>query len=217
MTAEVVIAARGGPEAKSRCRGRLGAADRERLAEAMLADMLQALAGCRRVRRVYVTTPTPALARRAARDGAVVILEQQRDLNAAFDDARRRIAEVDPSRTVALLPGDLPLLDPAELDAAVAMGTDGAVVLVPATADGGTGAIVMRAGTALPLAFGPDSFARHLAAARRLGLEARIFHAPSLGFDLDRPDDVERMLSLPRGGRTGALLRGAALIPGAAA
>ena len=75
MNAEVVIAARGGPAAKSRLAGRLGPEQREALVEAMLADMLSALAACPAVLRTYVTTPTPRLARTAARAGAVVILE----------------------------------------------------------------------------------------------------------------------------------------------
>ena len=61
MSFRVIIAARGGTDAKSRLAGRLGPADREALVEAMLADMLAALRGCPGVARVYVSTPTPAL------------------------------------------------------------------------------------------------------------------------------------------------------------
>jgi len=208
MKAEVVIAVRGGPGAKSRCRGRLHDGQREALVEAMLHDMLEALAGCPAVRRVYVTTPTAALARLAARNGAVVILEHgPPDLNRAFTNARRRVAAVGPETIVALLPGDLPLLDPAEFSACVAAAQDGAVVLAPATLDGGTACVVQRADLLLPLAFGPDSFRKHQSAAAALGLEARVIEAPTLGFDLDRPEDLDAVAHL-RGGHTAALLRG---------
>ena len=46
MSLRVIIAARGGEEAKSRLAGRLDPRQRAALAEAMLADMLDALAGC---------------------------------------------------------------------------------------------------------------------------------------------------------------------------
>ena len=217
MKAVVVIAARGGPGAKSRCRGRLPGRQREALVEAMLYDMLQALAGCVSVDRVYVTTPTAALARLAARSGAVVILEHgPPDLNRAFSDARRRIAAAAPDCVVALLPGDLPLLDPAEVSACIAAAREGAVVLTPATADGGTGAVVQRADLPLTLAFGADSFRRHCSAAASLGLETRVIEAPSLGFDLDRPEDLDAVGRL-RDGRTAALLRGLAAAEGEAA
>jgi 2-phospho-L-lactate guanylyltransferase len=208
MNAEVVIAVRGGRDAKSRCRTRLSSAQRQALVEAMLADMLNALAACPAVRRVYVATPTPGLARIATRGGAVVILEQApTDLNRTLDNARRRIAAAGPAATVVLLPGDLPLIDPAELAGCIAAAEGGTVVLAPATADGGTGALIQRADLPLRLGFGPDSFSRHNAAARGLGLEVRVIGAPSLGFDVDRPEDLDTLAASSSRGRAASLLR----------
>ena len=209
MNVDVVIAVRGGPGAKSRLSGRLDPARREALVEAMLADMLTALAGCPAVLRTYVTTPTPSLARRAARAGAVVILEREAgDLNAALDHARRRIAAAEPDATLVLLPGDLPRLDPAELEVCLEAADPGRLVLAPASADGGTGALVLQADVPLPLAFGPGSFGKHLAAARTLGMEAHVVRAPGLGFDIDRPADLDAFLALGGRGATADLLRG---------
>jgi len=208
MNAQVVIAARGGPNAKSRLAGRLDPARREALVEAMLADMLRAVAACPAVLRVYVTTPTPGLARLAARAGATVILEQAADdLNGAFDRARRRIAAGDPDTTVVLLPGDLPRLTAGDLEACLELADPSRLILAPASADAGTGALVLGAGVALPLAFGPGSFGKHLAAARTLRLETHVVRAPGLGFDIDRPADLDALSALGAGGRTGALLQ----------
>lgn len=208
MTAHVVIAVRGGPEAKSRLADRLAPGQRAALVEAMLADMLQALAGSPAIARVYVTTSTPDLAHIAARAGAVVILEYGASaLNAAFDSVRRRIAQADPTRTIVLLPGDLPLLDAAELEAAISQAGETRMALAPAAADGGTGAVILRADCPLSLAFGPDSFKRHLAAAAALGLEVAVVEAPGLALDVDRPEDLDAVVAHGRG-RTAALLRG---------
>lgn len=209
MNADVVIAARGGPAAKSRLAGRLGPEQRETLVEAMLGDMLAALAACPAVLRTFVTTPTPALARLAARAGAVVFLEQETgDLNTAFDQVRRRIAATDPDTTIALLPGDLPRLSPDDLELCLEAAGPDRLVLTPACADGGTGALVLQAGVNLPLAFGTGSFGKHLAAARSLGLVAEVVHAPGLSLDLDRPSDLDAFLALSDPGRTADLLRG---------
>lgn len=209
MTAEVIIAARGGPDAKSRLADRLDAAQREALVTAMLSDMLDALARCPDVRRVHVTTPTAALARLAARAGAVVVLEHgPHDLSGAFDRVRRRIATSDPDATVMLLPGDLPAVGPADIEACLAATGADRVVLVPATADGGTGGLVLRAGVPLPLAFGPGSFAEHLAATRALGLKPVVVRTPGLGFDIDRPADLDAFLARDAAGHTADLLRG---------
>jgi 2-phospho-L-lactate guanylyltransferase (CobY/MobA/RfbA family) len=83
----------------------------------------------------------------------------------------------------------------------------GRLVLAPASADGGTGALVLRAGLALPLAFGPGSLGKHLAAARSLRLPAELVRAPSLGFDLDRPSDLDALMALSGRGRTLSLLQ----------
>jgi 2-phospho-L-lactate guanylyltransferase len=208
MIRHVIIAARGGPDAKSRLRVRLDGASRSALVEAMLADMLQALKGCRTGLRVQVTTPTPALADMAKRSGAAVICEADGgDLNSALDQARFGLARRDPDATVMLLPGDLPRLDAAEVDACFDLLGKGEVVLAPASADGGTGALVFDAATALPLAFGPGSFGKHLAATRAVGLRPRIVRLASLGFDLDRPTDLDAFLRHGGGGRTADLLR----------
>jgi 2-phospho-L-lactate guanylyltransferase len=208
MNADVILAVRGGPEAKSRLARRLDAGRREALVEAMLADMLRALAACPAVLRTYVTTPTPSLARLAARAGAVVILEHAAGhLNSAFENARRRLAAADPDATVALLPGDLPRLDPADVEACLELADPTRLVLAPASADGGTGALVLRAGAPLPLAFGPGSFGKHLAGARQIGLTPHVVRAPGLGFDLDRPSDLDAFLTLGGAGRTMDLLR----------
>lgn len=209
MNADVVIAARGGPVAKSRLAGRLGPEQRDALVEAMLGDMLAALAACPAVLRTFVATPTPALARLAARSGAVVFLEQEPgELNIAFDRVRRRIAASDPAATVVLLPGDLPRLAADDLEQCLEVAGPDRLVLTPAAADGGTGALVLQAGANLPLAFGPGSFGKHLAAARTIGLETRVVHAPGLGFDLDRPGDLDAFQALAGDGRTADLLRG---------
>ena len=208
MNADVVIAARGGPGAKSRLSGRLDPAQRDALVEAMLADMLAALAACPAVLRTYVTTPTPALARLAARSGAVVVLEHgPDDLNAAFDRARQRIAISDPEAMVVLLPGDLPRLEPGDVEACLELADPGRLVLAPASADGGTGALVLGAGVALPLAFGPGSFGKHLAAARVLRLETHVVQAPGVGFDIDPPADLDAQARTATG-PTASLLQG---------
>jgi 2-phospho-L-lactate guanylyltransferase len=207
MSVEVVVAARGGPEAKSRLAGRLDANRREALVHAMLADMLGALTRCEGVHRIYVTTPTPTLARLAGASGAVVVLEHGPDgLNGAFDRARRRIAAGNPDATVLLLPGDLPWLQPQDVAACLAAVGPDRLVLAPANADGGTGGLAVRSGSPLPLAFGVGSFGKHLAAARTLGLSAEIVRTPGLGFDIDRPADLDAFLALGGGGRTGELL-----------
>jgi 2-phospho-L-lactate guanylyltransferase len=105
------------------------------------------------------------------------------------------------------MPGDLPLLAAGELAAALAEVAPGRVGLVAATADGGTGAVLLTAGTSFAFSFGPDSFRRHLAAAEAAGLAPRVLTAPSLAFDIDGPDELDRLAASGHVGRAVKLLQ----------
>ncbi len=211
--ADVVIAARGGHAAKSRCAGRLDAPARERLVAAMLSDMLDVVTAWPRLGRVVVATPTPELAALAARAGAEIADGPASPLNAAFAAARTKRGIAHRERIVVFLPGDLPRLAAAELDAMLAQAGPGRVVLAPA-AEGGTGAIAFAAGLDFPFAFGPDSFARHCAAVLALGLDLKIVEAQGLRFDVDQPDDLDRVLTDAPASRTATLLRTLSLSAG---
>jgi len=204
--AQIVIASRAGPEAKTRLAGVMSAPDRAALTEAMLADMLAALTAD--IGSVWVVTPTDSLAIIAVRHGARVIRQTEpTGLNGAFDLALSFLADRAPYDPVALLVGDLPLLAASDLDAAIGLAAAHDVVLAPALADGGTGAIVLRAGTRFELAFGRDSFRRHADAASRLGLTAAVIEADSLGLDVDRPGDFAVVLTRGPATRTAKFLR----------
>ena len=204
--AQIVIAARAGAEAKTRLAGVMSAPDRAALTETMLADMLDALAG--QIGSVWVVTPTDAIANLAARHGARVLRQTEpTGLNGAFDLALTFMRERAPYDPIALLVGDLPLLAASDLEAAIGLAAAHDVVLAPAFADGGTGAIVLRAGVRFELAFGGDSFRRHVAAARRLRLSTAVVEANSLGLDIDRPEDFAAVLTRGPTTRTAAFLR----------
>lgn len=204
---QVVIAARGGPDAKTRCAAALTSGERAELTRAMLADMLKALAAVPGLAQIWVTTPTDELAMFAIEAGAGVIVEPMGlGLDAAFDRARRFVVNSAPDASLVLLPGDLPLLDPAELGGIITAWRPGEAVLVAAKSDGGTGAMLMAAATCFSFAYGPASLARHQAETCRTGLRPRLVEAPSLAFDLDRPADFAVVMAQANGLRTRALL-----------
>lgn len=207
MSIHAVIAVRGGQAAKSRLGGCLDAPQREALVAAMLLDMLATLHGVEAIAKIWVVTPTPALAALAARAGASVIADGEAgDLNCAFDQARALIAIQAPDATVLLLPGDLPLITADEVDAILQPALRGAVVIAPADTDGGTGALALPAHCPLATAFGRHSFARHLAAAAADGFDTHIVRATGLSLDIDRPTDLDAMAHHGVTGRTGDLL-----------
>lgn len=206
MSVHAVIAVRGGPEAKSRCAPVLSGQQREALVVNMIEDMLAALADVQAVDHIYIVTPTTAIAERASLLGAIPLVEPHANgLNAALDVARCHIADRDPDARLLLLPGDLPLLDSAELSDFIAAFQPDQCVFV-ATDDGGTGALLLPVQSKFEFCFGPDSAARHREAAVTAGLGAIAVSAPSLAFDVDTSDDINVVCRCAGDSHTGRYL-----------
>jgi len=98
---------------------------------------------------------------------------------------------------------DLPLA--RDLAGLLALGEG--VVLVPDRHDDGTNVAVVPTSGEFRFAYGPGSFVRHQAEAARLGVPIAVVRDPRLGWDVDRPADLD----LPTDAE---LLRAAAPGPG---
>jgi 2-phospho-L-lactate guanylyltransferase len=177
----------------------LEAFDRQRrvdLVAAMLTDVLAAACGAGLIERVIVVTGERRAERIALAQAqrATVTLEVLRDPKdsghseaATLGIVRAKALGAD---CAALLPGDCPLLDPAELDAAIARQRPGRVAVIPDRHGTGTNALLLSPPDAIGPAFGPGSCARHADRGRRAGHLVEIERLDSLGLDLDTPADL---------------------------
>jgi len=64
------------------------------------------------------------------------------------------------------------------------------LAIVPCHRDDGTPVLSVPADAPFAFAYGPGSFRRHVAEARRIGLGVRVVRDPDLAFDVDVPDDL---------------------------
>lgn len=192
---------------KSRLAGRLAREALERLALAMLGDLVDALRAVRELDLVAVTTPDPRVAREAEALGAEALLRDDAGLNAALDGAAGELAGRGLEALLVVL-GDVPGAQPQELAAlfAALRSAGGRGVVLAPSRDGGTSALLRAPWNAVPNRFGPQSAAAHRALAREAGLAYRELALPSLAVDLDRPEDAAALLAAPGAPRTRALL-----------
>jgi 2-phospho-L-lactate guanylyltransferase len=202
-----VVVARTGHTAKSRLASELSPDRRARLARAMLADVL---AACRRagLSELLVVTETAAGRAAAERHGARVLADPGAGLNGAVAAAARLATDAG-AGALLVLPGDVPLASPAELQTLVqaADGLERVLVAAPDTAGLGTNALLLRPPTLVAPAYGEASLARHLAAAEALGAPARCLALPGLAQDVDTPDQLAALrASAPPGSAVGRLL-----------
>ncbi len=177
--------------AKSRLSGVLDPAERRALAKAMLYDVLAALAGVGGLAGILVVTADPEAAATATSFGATVLAEPEEEgLNAAIAHGMAWLEERGKSG-VLVVPADIPFVTRPEIRAVLAALRSSAVVAVPATRDGGTNILAVRPPAMLTPAFGQDSLARHLAAARTVGAEPRILSLNGAGHDIDVAADLQ--------------------------
>jgi len=190
--------------AKQRLGELLAGGSRQALARAMFADVLNALRHVPALDEVAVITGDRS-AEWAARAERVFVLTdptEEGQSAAALIGVRHALSEG--FDRALLVPGDAPLLDPAELTALLEREPAGerGVAIVPDRHGTGTNALLLCPPDAFVPSFGPDSFARHVAAADAAGIPHSVSELPSLMLDVDTPDDlaeVARRLESRRG------------------
>lgn len=190
MNAIAVLPVKRFGAAKQRMSGGITGGRRRDLAEAMVADVLEAIGQARAIERTVVVTGDPIAQELAAGAGAEVVPdpEDAGHVEAALAGIAR--AEADGAERVVLLAGDCPLLDPRELDRLLT-GVPGSYVgVVPDRHGTGTNALLLSPPNAIVPAFGEGSRDRHVEAARQAGVPFGIEELPSIELDLDTPADV---------------------------
>jgi 2-phospho-L-lactate guanylyltransferase len=204
LRATAIIPVKRFGHAKQRLLNALDRPQRAALVKAMLADVLAAVTAAKLVERVIVVTGEGRAERIALRQAqrAQTPLEVLRDPD---DRGHSEAATLGIIRALALgaecsalLPGDCPLLDPAELDEALARMATGRVAIVPDRHGTGTNSLLLCPADAIGPAFGPGSCERHRERAEIAGYEAAVERLDSLALDLDAPEDLPALAAALR-------------------
>jgi 2-phospho-L-lactate guanylyltransferase len=192
---------------KSRLAGRLSREALERLALAMLGDVVEALGRVADLACVAVVTPDPRVAEEAAAIGAEPMLRDDPGLNPALDAAGEILAARGAKALLVVL-GDVPAVraeDVARMFEAL-RGLGGRGVVLAPSRDGGTSALLRAPWNVIPNRFGKQSAAAHREAAHHAGLPYSELPLASLAVDLDRIEDAEALRASTEAPRTRALL-----------
>jgi 2-phospho-L-lactate guanylyltransferase len=182
--------------AKRRLLDSLDRPQRAALLKAMLADVLSATEAANGIERVILVTGEGRAERLALHHAqrSRTPLEVLRDPDERGHSEAATLGIIRAlslgAEASALLPGDCPLLDPEELDAALERMTPGRVAVVPDRHGTGTNALLLCPADAIGPAFGEGSAARHSERVERAGHQLAVEPLESLGLDLDTPDDL---------------------------
>lgn len=187
---------------KERLAGVLGPDARRALVEAMAADVVTAL--CEVLappESILLVSEDPEVAAFARRLGVGCFrppVAGEDPLNAALR-AACRFVEAAGAGTVLMIHADLPAANADALQEVLAAHAQPAdqhptATLVADAAGTGTNCLLLSPPGAMALRFGAGSRALHRSAAAAAGADYREFIHPALAFDVDFPEDLDRLV-----------------------
>jgi len=177
---------------KSRLAGVLTQEERLDLNRRLLAHTMDTLTAIPDIEHVLVISRDQAALALAREYGARTVQEHGAPLlNIALTRATI-VARTYATRGVLILPADLPLITPEDIQTLLARAVDPPVVVIsPDRRRQGTNALLVCPAGVIEYAFGPGSFQRHCTRARLAGARLEICELPSLALDMDLPEDLE--------------------------
>jgi 2-phospho-L-lactate/phosphoenolpyruvate guanylyltransferase len=193
--------------AKQRLAAILDQPTRTALAQTMLLDVLETLAGWRGRPDVGIVTSDPFALQLAHQFHFTVIPDNNNRSETDAIEIATRHCESHCVESTLVIPGDIPLIQSWELEKIIAAAPAEGSVLVPAADGRGTNAIWRRPAGLFPARFGNDSFKPHQAAAQATGKPCVVISLPGIALDVDNPSDLRTLAAAPGETRTQRLIR----------
>jgi 2-phospho-L-lactate/phosphoenolpyruvate guanylyltransferase len=193
--------------AKQRLASVLDQTSRTKLAQAMLQDVLSVLHAWEDRPAVAVVSSDSYAVSLAVQYGFEVIPDPDNPGETGAIEMATRICVERGVEWTLVIPADIPLVEAWELGEVLKQAPNEGSLLVPAADGRGTNAAFRRPADLFPLRFGNDSFKPHHAAAQATGKPCIVLKLPGIAVDVDNPEDLQELISLPGETRAQRLAR----------
>ena len=206
-SAVILIPVKNLAQAKQRLAAVLDQPARTELAQAMLHDVLSAIAGWAQRPAIAIVSSDPFAVELSRKYEFEVIPDSANPGETGAIEMATQTCVQRGANFTLVIPADIPLIQASELQEILARAPEEGSVLVPAADGRGTNAAFRRPANLFPLRFGNDSFKPHHAAAQAAGKPCIVLQLPGIAVDVDNPEDLERLAVLPGETRAQHLLR----------
>lgn len=195
MSRWALIPIKGFARGKSRLSEVLAPQERAQLARTLFEHVVQVLRECPDIDAIAAVSDSSEARAHAESLGVLALCDAEGNRGLAdVVNAALQALELRGASSVVVCMSDLPNLTVEDLAAVVRALHHRDVVLVPDLARRGTNVIAVKPATVLPSCLGhEDSLERHRARAGELGLRVSVQLSNGIGFDVDRPVDLERL------------------------
>jgi 2-phospho-L-lactate/phosphoenolpyruvate guanylyltransferase len=193
--------------AKQRLASLLDQTTRTQLAHAMLRDVLDAVRACPGQPEVSLVTSDDFALQLAHEFNVRVIPDTANRSETDAIEMATGLCEQAGIQSTLVIPADIPLLQPAELEKVLQAAPEEGSVLVPSADGCGTNAVLRNPAALFPLRFGNDSFRPHLEAARATNKPCAVLYLPGIALDVDTPADLRELAAAAGQTRAQRLVR----------
>jgi 2-phospho-L-lactate/phosphoenolpyruvate guanylyltransferase len=162
---------------------------RQRLIQAMLDGVVNALQGSAGIAQIRILTSDAAL----VRVGSHHLVDRGDGLNASLASAAHTLCQ-EGADAMLVIPADLPFVTSADIDRLIANARPGRAVMVPDARGSGTNALLLAPPTLFVPHFGSASASAHQRAALTVGADVVIHRSYNLGRDIDEPGDLAMLM-----------------------
>ena len=188
-------------ESKTRLSSILNPESRKRLTLLMLEDVISTLKRSKTLTGIVVVSSSIEVLDLGGSLGCETVREGTRGvgLNKAVELGVEYSGRLG-AEAVLILPADIPMIDPEDVDGLLLMGfsLEKPYVVVSPSKDGGTNALMLSLPTLINFRFGPNSYRLHLYEAEKTRSNIAVFHSKRVVLDVDDERDVSLFLRYGR-------------------
>lgn len=193
----VIIPVKRLENAKSRLSPFLTEGERKQFCLKMLEDILKTVKSTKRIHQIVVVSEDPEMFHVAKNFGVTYLRERKIGLNEAVSEAIGWCIEKGVT-SVLVLPADIPLVTPVDLNRMLALRKNASIVISPSRSGKGTNALLLTPPNACQTFYGPYSFQRHLDEASKRRISFRKFRSQRIALDIDTVKDLTDFISQNR-------------------
>jgi 2-phospho-L-lactate guanylyltransferase len=201
MTVFVIIPVKRLDDAKSRLSVLLTDDERKQFCLTMLEDILRTVKSTAGIHQIVVISKAPEVSNITKNFEATYLDESKNGLNEAVSEAINWCIRKE-ATSVLILPADIPLVTPTDLDRMLALRGKAAMVISPSKNGKGTNALLLTPPNVCETFYGPSSFQKHIEEASERKISFCKFKSSRIALDIDTVNDLTDFVS--KNGNTSA-------------
>jgi 2-phospho-L-lactate guanylyltransferase len=194
MAVFAVVPVKGLRASKRRLSTVLSPQERRLLTLAMLEDVLKTVKSSV-VHEIVVVSNDSNVRQVAHKFGASYLSASRMGLNSTIEEATTWCMR-NHSDSVLILPADISLVSPKDIDRIVELGSDGTTLVISPSRNGGTNALFQNPPNLIRSRFGPNSFIKHVRDAHSKGIRVRFYYSVGIATDIDSAEDLKKLLEI---------------------